>query len=291
MRLMIDNRTFFIDFSTHRTHSLTFRHGAATQLTDSFPGQLWFSSRFKIRVDDEVPLFFVHRVMMPPDTFTAIAVYAFFVFFDFCGLFVYPQNRLVRRLVFRSRRRPQHESVPPNPIFRRSRVWRREFQKLFNVQSKRTKYSTFRLIQGVGSAIFTFFFLSSSSSVVVFLGPPPPAELWVVLLPDLIEAAINRFLSLSLSVCVSVCLALNRGWWVPPAPPRGTSNYTISNVCCPFFFWVEDKREKTPALASKTQLRGLTKTQKSAIHKDRISIFNLLLSLQIEGKRESSQGI
>jgi hypothetical protein len=133
MRLMIDNRTFFIDFSTHRTHSFTFRHGAATQLTDSFPGQLWFSSRFKIRVDDEVPLFFVHRVMMPPDTFTAIAVYAFFVFFDFCGLFVYPQNCLVRRLVFRSRRRPQHESVPPNPIFRRSRVWRREFQKLFNV--------------------------------------------------------------------------------------------------------------------------------------------------------------
>ena len=153
------------------------------------------------------------------------------------------------------------------------------------------KYSTFRLIQGVGSAIFTFFFLSSSSSEVVFLGPPPPAELWVVLLPDLIEAAINRFLSLSLSVCVSVCLALNRGWWVPPAPPRGTSNYTISNVCCPFFFWVEDKREKTPALASKTQLRGLTKTQNSAIHKDRISIFNLLLSLQIEGKRESSQGV
>ena len=151
------------------------------------------------------------------------------------------------------------------------------------------KYSTFRLIQGVGSAIFTFFFLSSSSSVVVFLGPPPPAELWVVLLPDLIEAAINRFLSLSLSVCVSVCLALNQGWWwVPPAPPRGTSNYTISNVCCPFFSGWKTKGRK--ALASKTQLR-LTKTQNSAIHKDRISIFNLLLSLQIERKRESSQGV
>ena len=54
------------------------------------------------------------------------------------------------------------------------------------------KYSTFRLIQGVGSAVFTVLFLSSMPSV---LGP---AEL--VLLPKVrLEAAMS--LSLSLTLC------------------------------------------------------------------------------------------
>mmetsp|Transcript_1613 Transcript_1613/g.5068 ORF Transcript_1613/g.5068 Transcript_1613/m.5068 type:complete len:218 (+) Transcript_1613:2759-3412(+) len=153
------------------------------------------------------------------------------------------------------------------------------------------KYSTFRLIQGVGSAIFTFFFLSSSSSVVVFLGPPPPAELWVVLLPDLIEAAINRFLSLSLSVCLCVCPCVSRsteGGGFPQRRREARRIILYRTSAALFFSGWKTKGRK--ALASKTQLR-LTKTQNSAIHKDRISIFNLLLSLQIEGKRESSQGV
>ena len=76
----------------------------------------------------------------------------------------------------------------PNPIFRRSRVWRREFQNCLMFDRNGPKYSTFRLIQGVGSAVFTVLFLSSMPSV---LGP---AEL--VLLPKVrLEAAMSLSLS------------------------------------------------------------------------------------------------
>ena len=112
------------------------------------------------------------------------------------------------------------------------------------------KYSTFRLIQGVGSAIFTFFFLSSSSSVVVFLGPPPPAELWVVLLPDLIEAAINRFLSLSLCVCVCVRVsrAQPRVVGSPSAAERHVELYYIERLLPFFFLGGRQKGEKRSPL-------------------------------------------
>ena len=249
MRLMIDNRTFFIDFSTHRTHSLTFRHGAATQLTDSFPGQLWFSSRFKIRVDDEVPLFFVHRVMMPPDTFTAIAVYAFFVFFDFCGLFVYPQNRLVRRLVFRSRRRPQHESVPPNPIFRRSRVWRREFQKLFNVQSKRTKI--FHLSFNPRCRFRDIHLLFSLLLVLCGRIPRPPTASRTLggTSPGPHRSSHKSLpLSLSVCVCVRVSRAQPRVVGSPSAAERHVELYYIERLLPFFFLGGRQKGEKRSPL-------------------------------------------
>ena len=71
----------------------------------------------------------------------------------------------------------------PSSVARASGV--ASFKNCFMFDRNGPKYSTFRLIQGVGSStIFTFLFLSSSSSSSFPVTLAGPAPLWLVLLPD-----------------------------------------------------------------------------------------------------------
>jgi len=85
----------------------------------------------------------------------------------------------------------------PSSVARASGV--ASFKNCFMLDRNGPKYSTFRLIQGVGSStIFTFLFLSSSSSFPVTLVGPAP--LWLVLLPDAcLETAMRAIYLFSLS--------------------------------------------------------------------------------------------
>jgi len=85
----------------------------------------------------------------------------------------------------------------PSSVARASGV--ASFKNCFMLDRNGPKYSTFRLIQGVGSStIFTFLFLSSSSSFPVTLVGAEP--LWLVLLPDAcLETAMRAIYLFSLS--------------------------------------------------------------------------------------------
>ena len=173
---------------------------------------------------------------MPPDTFTAIAVYAFFVFFDFCGLFVYPQNVSCAVGLSKSKASSTRECTP-NPIFRRSRVWRREFQKLFNVQSKRTKI--FHLSFNPRRRFRDIHLLFSLLLVLCGRFPRPPTASRTLggTSPGPHRSSHKSLLSLSLSVCVCVRVsrAQPRVVGSPSAAERHVELYYIERLP-PFFF-------------------------------------------------------